>query len=191
MYAAIDTSKVRCLNESEFGACLHPFKPYSRRREAEPRLDSHDDDPELLLFVPFTRVVKLKSINIIGGHAGEGTAPTKIKLFMNRDDVDFVNCRELPAAQELELVANAASMGDGGGIDYPLKVSKFQNVDSLTIFFSENGGHDVTSVSYVGFKGEVTTARHGVVECVYESAPQAADHKQDAGESLMPDVSGN
>jgi hypothetical protein len=110
---------------------------------------------------------------------------------MNRDDVDFVNCRELPAAQELELVANAASMGDGGGIDYPLKVSKFQNVDSLTIFFSENGGHDVTSVSYVGFKGEVTTARHGVVECVYESAPQAADHKQDAGESLMPDVSGN
>lgn len=80
MYAAIDTSKVRCLNESELGACLHPFKPYSRRREAEPRLDSHDDDPELLLFVPFTRVVKLKSINIIGGHAGEGTAPTKIKL---------------------------------------------------------------------------------------------------------------
>jgi len=80
MYAAIDTSKVRCLNESELGACRHPFKPYSRRREAEPRLDSHDDDPELLLFVPFTRVVKLKSINIIGGHAGEGTAPTKINL---------------------------------------------------------------------------------------------------------------
>lgn len=80
MYAAIDTSKVRCLNESELGACLHPFKPYSRRREAEPRLDSHDDDPELLLFVPFTRIVRLKSINIIGGHAGEGTAPTKIKL---------------------------------------------------------------------------------------------------------------
>lgn len=111
--------------------------------------------------------------------------------FMNRDDIDFSNCGELPAAQELELVANAASMGDGGGIDYPLKVSKFQNVDSLTIFFSENEGSDVTSVSYVGFKGEVTTARHGVVECVYESAPQAADHKQDAGEFLLPDVSGN
>jgi len=95
------------------------------------------------------------------------------------------------AAQELELVANAAAMGDGGGIDYPLKVSKFQNVSSLTIFFSENGGGDVTSVSYVGFKGEITSVRHGVVECVYESAPQAADHKQDAGEHLMPDVAGN
>lgn len=80
MFAAIDTSKVRCLNENEIGACLHPFKLYNKRREPEPRLDSHDDDPELLLFVPFTRIVKLKSINIIGGHAGEGTAPTKIKL---------------------------------------------------------------------------------------------------------------
>ena len=191
MFAAIDTSKVRCLNESELGAGVHPFKPYSQRRDPEPRLDSHDDDPELLLFVPFTRVVKLKSINVIGGHAGEGTAPAKIKLIVNRDDVDFSNCRELPAVQELELVAEAASVGDGGGIDYPLKVSKFQNVSSLTLFFSENGGADVTSVSYVGFKGEVTTARHGVVECVYESAPQMADHKTDAGEFAAPDVAGN
>lgn len=53
---------------------------YVQRKEPEPRLDSHDDDPELILYIPFTRVVKLKSINIIGGHAGEGTAPAKIKL---------------------------------------------------------------------------------------------------------------
>lgn len=51
-----------------------------QRKEPEPRLDSHDDDPELVLYIPFTRVVKLKSINITGGHAGEGTAPAKIKL---------------------------------------------------------------------------------------------------------------
>jgi hypothetical protein len=81
-------------------------------------------------------------------------------------------------------------MGDGGGIDYPLKVSKFQNVSSLTIFVSENCGADLTSISYIGFKGEVTTARHGVVECVYESAPQMADHKQKS-EITAPDVAGN
>ena len=56
-----------------------------QRREPEPRLDSHDDDPELVLYIPFTRVVKLKSINIIGGHAGEGTAPAKIKLCVGRE----------------------------------------------------------------------------------------------------------
>lgn len=33
-------------------------------------------------------------------------------------------------------------------------------------------------------------ARHGVVECVYESAPQMADHKQTA-EFSVPDVAGN
>lgn len=32
MFAAIDTSKVRCLNESAAGSCAHPFKPYSRVR---------------------------------------------------------------------------------------------------------------------------------------------------------------
>ena len=80
MFAAIDTSKVRCLNESEAGAGVHPFKAYCQRREPDPRLESHDDDPELLLYVPFTRVVKIKSINIMGGHAGEGTAPAKIQL---------------------------------------------------------------------------------------------------------------
>lgn len=30
MFGAIDTSKIRCLNESVMGSCVHPFKPYSR-----------------------------------------------------------------------------------------------------------------------------------------------------------------
>jgi hypothetical protein len=45
----------------------------------------------------------------------------------------------------------------GGGIDYPLKLSKFQNVSTLTIFVAENFGGDCTSISYVGLKGEVTS----------------------------------
>lgn len=66
---------------------LQPLHRYhtAQRKEPEPRLDSHDDDPELILYIPFTRVVKLKSINIIGGHAGEGTAPAKIKLCVTFD----------------------------------------------------------------------------------------------------------
>ena len=109
--------------------------------------------------------------------------------------------------------------GATGGIDYPLKLAKFQSVSSLTIFFEENFGGDFTSISYLGLKGEVTTvsqvdrqgdkqglgshmmvcvclclsiqqARHGVVECVYESAPQMADHKQKA-DFGVPDVAGN
>ena len=36
-------------------------------------------------------------------------------------------------------------------------MSKFQSVSSLTIFVSENYGGDVTSISYIGLKGEVTT----------------------------------
>jgi hypothetical protein len=43
-------------------------------------VESNEDDPELIIYVPFTRVVKLKSICVVGGHAGEGTSPSKIKL---------------------------------------------------------------------------------------------------------------
>ena len=43
-------------------------------------MESNDDDPELIIYIPFTRVVKLKSISVVGGHAGEGTSPSKIKL---------------------------------------------------------------------------------------------------------------
>lgn len=52
----------------------------TQRMEMEPTLESNEDDPDLIIFVPFTRVVKLKSVCIVGGHAGEGTSPSKIKL---------------------------------------------------------------------------------------------------------------
>lgn len=51
-----------------------------QRLDPEPMLESNEDDPDLIIFVPFTRVVKLKSICIVGGHGGEGTSPGKIKL---------------------------------------------------------------------------------------------------------------
>jgi PITH domain len=97
---------------------------------------------------------------------------------VNRDDLDFGSAADVPPVQANELVA------DSGGIevDYPTKYSKMQNVSSISIYFSDNFGADATIVSFLGFKGESTHFRHGVVEAVYESKPQAADHKQPGGE---------
>ena len=47
------------------------------------------------------------------------------------------------------------------------QVSKFQSVSSLTIFFCENFGGDSTSVSYIGFKGEVTSVRGRACRCIW------------------------
>lgn len=72
-------AQVRCLNEAVAGSCRSVFKPWEHRLEPDgPRLCSQDDDPELLLHVPFDGAVKLKAISIIGGP--NGTSPDKLRV---------------------------------------------------------------------------------------------------------------
>ncbi|CAM9964479.1 unnamed protein product [Discosporangium mesarthrocarpum] len=101
-----------------------------------------------------------------------------MKVFVNRDDIDFGVANDLPPVQTLEMVE------DSGGVevDYPTKMTKMQNVSDITLFVPENFGADSTIISYLGFKGVDTKLRHGVVECVYESKPQAQDHKTPGAE---------
>lgn len=49
-------NSVRCLNESVPGGALNCLKPWDKRRDPQPRLESEEDDPELIIFVPFTQV---------------------------------------------------------------------------------------------------------------------------------------
>jgi PITH domain len=95
--------------------------------------------------------------------------------FVNREDIDFSSAAEVPGVQTLECVADS----EGIEVDYPTKINKMQNVSSITLYVSGNHGDtDTTIITFLGFKGESTNTRHGVVEAVYESKPQAADHKQ-------------
>jgi hypothetical protein len=50
-------------------------------------LCSNLGDPELLLYIPFTAAVKIKSFTVIGGE--DGSAPSNVKLFVNVDNPDF------------------------------------------------------------------------------------------------------
>lgn len=164
----IDVGNITCLNESVENAGQLVFKALA---------DKHDDgdcvvsdaDAELIIHVPFTVAVKLKSFCIIGGANGE--APSKVKLFTNREDVDFDLAGDLAPQQEMELAEDFE-----GAIDYGVKAAKFQNISSLTMFIPENHGADETRITYIGLKGEGTTARRGVVECTYEARAQLKDH---------------
>ncbi|POM68157.1 hypothetical protein PHPALM_15716, partial [Phytophthora palmivora] len=149
----------------------NPFKPFHERQDHSRFLASNDDDPEMILFIPFTEAVSIKSI-CISGSSGDGTHPKTVKLFTNREDIDFSNANELPAQQKLDLVED-----DMANIDYPLQVRKFQGVSSVTLFIEDSYGGDETKIYYIGLKGESKKWRHGVVECVYEARPQPADHK--------------
>jgi hypothetical protein len=104
LFKNIEMSGVRALNEAIDGSAKSVFKPWENRLDFSTALESNDDDPELILFIPFTTDVKIKSISIIGG--SDGTSPSKMRAFMNRDDIDFSAAADLLPIQEWELAEN-------------------------------------------------------------------------------------
>eukprot|EP00659_Diplonema_papillatum_P022540 gene22540-34492_t len=90
-------------------------KDWSKRRNTESHIVS-DADEEILVYIPFGELVKIKAIAIVGGtEADDSSAPSKLKLYVNRDDIDFDKAGEVPAVQEFDL--QHSSLGD---MEYPL-----------------------------------------------------------------------
>jgi len=205
----IDTNQVFCLNEHRENAGRSVLKPYEDRLTLEPSLKSppDDDDIELLMQIPFTEAVSIRTI-CVGGRAsiyrpnGNETdatsAPFTCKVFANRTDLDFDTARDLEADATIELlppehlveVQTSDEVG-GGTLDFPLRpASKFKMCTSITIFFGDNyaqkmaeaGGGDEcdgipTEINYIGFKGTGTSVKRVAVECVYETRGMKKDHK--------------
>ncbi|XP_038981233.1 PITH domain-containing protein 1 isoform X2 [Phoenix dactylifera] len=175
LYKHIDFSKVSALNESIAGSVKSVFKPWEHRVDtSEGLLESNDGDPELLVFIPFTSDVKIKSISVVGG-AG-GTSPSKMRAFINRDGIDFSDAQNMQPVQEWELAENLQ-----GVLEYQTRYSRFQSVASLTLHFPENFGGDTTQIYYIGLRGEATQLKRDVVATiVYEVMPNPSDHKTKA-----------
>ena len=188
----IDLPGVRCLNEEVPHSGRAILKLHEDRLSLEPFLKSQEDDPELLLYIPFTEAVIVQSISIRsvdqyyqGGAAA--AAPRVLKLFVDRDDLDFETAREMEPQMILELVP-AHHQFDEGTIDYPLRpAGRFQGISSLTIFVVNNfgGGEDddndgddlSTIISYVGLKGKGTNQKRMAVETIYEVKPMPHGNK--------------
>ncbi|XP_073007055.1 uncharacterized protein [Typha latifolia] len=181
LYKHIDLSKVSALNESIAGSVKSVFKAWEQRLDtSEGLLESNEDDPELLVFIPFTSDVKIKSISVVGG-AG-GASPSKMRAFINREGIDFSDAQNMQPVQEWELAENLQGL-----LEYQTRYSRFQSVGNLTLHFTDNFGADTTQIYYIGLRGEATQLRRDVVATiVYEVMPNPSDHKtkSDAGGGL-------
>ena len=187
----VDFAAVTCLNEEEKDSGKGVIKTHDERLTAYPNVQSPEDDPELLLFIPFTESVTIQSFTIRDATEGnQAAAPRRIKLFTNRDDIDFEMARDLPAQQELDLLPPGHFAE--GTIDYPARpAGRFQNISSLTIFVQNNydaTGESATSISYVGLKGKGTRMKRRAVDTVYENKPMPADHKARGNEYFSSSV---
>ncbi|KAL8645501.1 MAG: hypothetical protein Q9226_007274 [Calogaya cf. arnoldii] len=168
IWKQIDFESIRTLNESESdqGAKIVE-KTWTQRLNPEPLLES-DADEQLLMFVPFTGVLKLHSVLIRSSE--DSSAPKTLKLFLNRDDLDFSTASDLQPTQTLELSQTSEIQ------DLPVKRTSFGNTYSLTLFFEDNFGDDVTRIYWVGFKGEFMNLNREPVEVLYEKAANPKDH---------------
>jgi len=131
-------------------------------------LRSNDDDPELLIHIPFNGAVKLKAVCVVGGEGG--TSPGKMRLFTNEEHLDFASVEGKAPVQEFDLVENFA-----GEIEYQTQVFKFQGVHHLCIHIPQALGAEETRISFVGLKGEFVERRREAVETVYELRPVPKD----------------
>ncbi|KAK1074595.1 hypothetical protein LTR12_005785 [Friedmanniomyces endolithicus] len=176
IYEQIDFSAINTLNESEprSGSRIVQ-KTWTERLDQEPELSS-DADEQLLMHIPFTAQIRLHSILL--RTSTTSSAPQTLKLFLNRDDLDFSTAASLPATQTLELAQSNEVQ------EVPVKRALFNTVRSLDLFFEDNWGQgeeDVTRVSYIGFKGEWLKLSREPVNFLYEAAANPADHKMVSG----------
>nr|XP_043616876.1 PITH domain-containing protein At3g04780 [Erigeron canadensis] len=140
----IDWTGVECLNQNT----THPYPNALKQgyREDEGLNLESDADEQLLIYIPFTQVIKLHSI-VITGPNDEG--PQTVKLYTNKEHMGFSNVSDYPPSDTLSL-----SLENLKGKPVVLKYVKFQNVRSLTIFIEDNhSGSDMTKVQKIILHG--------------------------------------
>ncbi|CAK1355269.1 PITH domain-containing protein 1 [Cercospora beticola] len=187
IYDQIDFSAITTLNEStsRSGAAIVQ-KTWSERLNPSPSLLSETDE-QLLMHIPFTAQIRLHSILI--RTSTTDSAPMTLKLYVNREGLDFSTAADLPPTQTLELAQSNDVQ------EVPVKRALFNTVRSLDLFFQDNwgrGDEDETRVDYLGFKGEWMKLSREPVNFLYEAAANPNDHKlpSGVGERLGSDIGG-
>jgi len=176
LYQQVDLPRSRVLNAAHPSAALAAIlRPRHARTDTSLPVVTSDADEQLLICLSFVCPVKIKSICVIGGAGSGGLGnPAHMAAFVNPPEgFDFLGAEGAKSTQDWELVRETVA----GGVEYPTRFTRFQNVSSLALFIDRNFGADETIVQYVGLKGEFTRYRREAVVTTYEARPLAGDHK--------------
>jgi len=87
-----------------------------------------DADEQLLLSLTLSQTYKLHAIKLAG--PADGTAPSVVKLYINKSSMTFDDTEDYQATQTLTLTSASATL--------PLQQTKFTSVSSLTVFVEGN-----------------------------------------------------
>ena len=151
---SINITEVYALNESRTQSCQKIFKDKSDMLDKKDFCESNDDDPELLINIPFYTQVAIKSMTLIGGE--DGTAPSKVKMYVNATNPDF-DLLEGKPTHEIDTIENP-----DGSLVYNLPQFKFGAVWNLTLIIPSCIDSDHSKIYYIGFEGIVSKKRQKI-----------------------------
>lgn len=171
LYKQINFEGIITLNEAEprTGAAIVQ-KTWDERLSETPILES-DADEQLLMHIPFAGSCKLYSILV--RTSDSPSAPQTLKLFRNRDDLDFSTASDLQPTQTLDIPRS------NDVVEISLNRAHWNMTTSIDLFFEDNysgGDDDVTRISYLGFKGDFMALNREPVSVLYEAAANPSDH---------------
>jgi hypothetical protein len=112
-----------------------------------------------------------------------------VKLFKNRNDLDFSMASDLNPTQTIEIPRPITGTDV---YDLPLNRALWNTTTSITLFFEDNWGeYETTKVGYLGFKGQFMALNREPVSVMYEAAANPSDHVaiqgvHGIGRSVMP-----
>jgi hypothetical protein len=158
---SINITEVYALNERVNQSCKKIFKDKEDMLDKNDFCESNEDDPELLINIPFYNQVSIKSMKLIGGE--DGTAPSKVKLYVNCTNPDFDLLEGTPTYQ-IDTIENP-----DGTLQYNLPQFKFGAVWNLTIIVPTCIDSDHSKIYYIGFEGIATKKKRvAAINCQVE-----------------------
>ncbi|KAG7094789.1 hypothetical protein E1B28_005604 [Marasmius oreades] len=151
LFSCIDRDNVHGLNLTVPEDAKELIKPWDQREQTDKFADSGVDD-QIVIHVPFTQNVRIKSILLKVGR-GE-SAPRHLRVYANHPTiVDFQDAETTKPQIDITLLEESHV------VEYPVRVAAFASINSLSIFFSDSVGAETSRVYFIGFKGDVRELR--------------------------------
>lgn len=111
-------------------------------------IKSNKDDPEIIVVVTFKEKVSLTGLLIESYN--DGNQPNTVQLFPNKTSISFSDIGVVPST---ETFKNYTS-----GKQYPLKIAKYRNIDTLVLYIANESGSivEVNNITLYGTSAENT-----------------------------------
>ena len=145
------------MRESTILNCLD-YSPQSLRGLFSDGSVESDADAQLLIKLKFNEKVDCSNIkfSLQSSTSNEVSGARMVKLFVNRNDMDFGDVESLPATAVIEVPFES----ENGNFSVSLAGSKFTRIQSLQIFVEDNFGTDRTRLGPVRVEGFIAPSYH-------------------------------